>query len=126
MITFFEPATITAVDVLRLGPGPGGMMEWRVHAELATLGGQAATEAASLLARLPDADQARCFLPVYGMRLWTADGGSTEVAICFRCNNGEYEGSLGSGWFTLDGAAPPARELLDLLRSYDPDAAAQA
>ncbi|MDI1465680.1 hypothetical protein QEZ54_32385 [Catellatospora sp. KI3] len=126
MIDFFDPAAVTAVDVLRVSPGWDSVTDWQVHQELATLDPPAATAAALLLAALPEDDPARCFVPVYGMRLWTADGGSTEVAICFRCSNGQYRGHLGSGWFTLDSAAPPSLELLALLRSYDPDAAERA
>lgn len=122
-LPFHDPASlpeIDGVDVLLLPPDyetvprkpaiPGRV--------LARLEGEQARRVAVLWRSLPQAEQMRCHLPRYGVR-FLADQFLFEAAICFECNNISIIDNGKHTWATFDGEAPPARELLTLLRSFD-------
>jgi hypothetical protein len=85
-----------------------------------TWAGEKVRRALELIAALPEAEQMRCFVPSYGIRLRTESSVLAEVAFCFRCHNalafpGEHTPNL-ANWFTFDPDSAPARHLLALFR----------
>lgn len=53
---------------------------------IATLDGDRATELLDLVAKLPNGQLARCFIPGYGIRVHGADEPLFEIAFCFQCD----------------------------------------
>ena len=74
----------------------------------------------ALIASLPEAEQMRCFVPSYGIRLRTETSVLAEVAFCFQCHNAlgvpsAHTANLPS-WFTFDPDSTPAQQLLRMFR----------
>jgi hypothetical protein len=76
-----------------------------------------------LAAALPEAEQARCFIPGYAIRIRDAEGVLAEVAFCFRCRNAKVlwpRATSGAAltWFAFDPDSQPAQQLLRRFRAY--------
>jgi hypothetical protein len=78
----------------------------------------------NLVAALPEAEQMRCFVPRFAVRLRNGPVVLAEVAFCFRCRNAMGIPSPHSPktptWFTFDPDSEPARELLRRFQSLRP------
>jgi hypothetical protein len=76
------------------------------------------------VAALPEAEQMRCFVPGFAVRLRSGAVVLAEVAFCFRCRNAMGVPSEHSpkapGWFTFDPDSEPAQELLGRFRALGP------
>ena len=80
--------------------------------------------ALGLVASLPEAEQMRCFIPRFGIRVRAGATVLAEVAFCFSCHNAKAFPSAHTpdlpDWFTFDPASPPAQELLRLFHACAP------
>jgi hypothetical protein len=130
-----SPRQISDIDLMEIG-----------REQLANWNGQAVIEGAvthtwrgepvgtvlGLVAALPGAEQMRCFMPRYAIRLRRGPTVLAEVAFCFRCRNGRAVSFQPDfdvpGWFTFDPDSTPARQLLSMFRAVGaaPDAGADA
>jgi hypothetical protein len=75
-----------------------------------------------LVAALPDAVPARCFVPGYAIRIRGAEGVVAEVAFCFQCRNAKVlwpraTSDAALTWFTFDPESQPAQDLLRRFRA---------
>lgn len=86
---------------------------------LTRLVGEPAHRVASLWRALLEAEPMRCHLPRYGLRFHGPEL-ALEAALCFRCNNVSIIKNGEHAWATFDGEAAAARELLSIMRSFDP------
>jgi hypothetical protein len=75
------------------------------------------------VAALPEAEQTRCFVPSFAVRLRNGPVVLAEVAFCFRCRNAMGIASEHSPktprWFTFDPDSESAQELLGRIRALD-------
>ena len=70
---------------------------------------------------MPDAEQMRCFVPRFGIRVRSDTTLLAEVAFCFSCRNAmafpsEHTPQL-PRWFAFDPHSSAAQELLRMFRS---------
>ena len=72
-----------------------------------------------LLAELPFAEQMRCHMPAFGLRLDAGTSDETRMSVCFQCNNIYL---AGGGYRTFDGTSTAARTLLQHLMDLAPTA----
>lgn len=73
----------------------------------------------ALLAALPDDEEERCHMPVFGLRLDPGTIDEARMSICFQCNNIYLDGG---GRRTFGGQSTAGRALLDYLLRLAPDA----
>ncbi|MEV4641419.1 hypothetical protein AB0J80_29150 [Actinoplanes sp. NPDC049548] len=116
-----DPGRVREIDVIEIAPQQSRGWDGRTAvrgAVVATWHGEAARTALALVTALPEAEQERCFLPRYAVRLRSGPTVLAEIAFCFRCRNA---GSLSfepdfviPGRFTFDPDSGPARQLLAL------------
>lgn len=113
---------VDRIDVVSIGP----VDNWNRWSTLpgpviGTWPGDRARTVLDLVAVLPESSQARCFLPRYGIRVFSASTVLAEVAFCFRCHNALIVAPESTPhlprWFTFDPASPPGEELLHLFRA---------
>jgi hypothetical protein len=85
-----------------------------------TWDGESVVTVLGLVAALPEAEQMRCFVPGYAIRLRRGPLTLAEVAFCFRCRNALGLPSAHSPqtptWFTFNPDSEPARQLLRLFK----------
>jgi len=130
MPLIIEPEAVGQIDVIAVAPDndwsswrgvPGEVIgRWSSDRVRVVLG---------LVASLPAAEQMRCFVPRYGIRLRAESLVLAEVAFCFRCRNAmvfpsEHTPQLPK-WLTFDPDSPPAQELLRLFRACSPESTQQ-
>jgi hypothetical protein len=93
---------------------------------LGTSTGEQAQAVLELVAALPEAEQMRCFVPRFALRLRRGPVVLAEVAFCFRCHNAlgipSPHNPTTPTWFTFDADSAPAQELLGLFRALGPPA----
>ena len=112
---------VVAVDLER----DGDWSRWRtVPGEvIGTWTGQQAQVVLDLVAALPEAEQMRCFIPRFALRLRSEAVVLAEVAFCFQCHNALGISSRYSpktpAWFTFDPDSEPAQDLLRRFRALD-------
>jgi hypothetical protein len=124
MPTIGDPGRVLVIDVLEIvaeqargwagrSAVPGAVVD--------SWDGEQVDAVLSLVTALPQAEQMRCFVPRYALRLRDAASVLAEIAFCFRCRNGAVvsfeSGFVGPEWFTFDPDSPPALRLLSLLRT---------
>ncbi len=126
MSLVIEPDIVEQIDVVAVAlddewsrwPGVPGEV-------IGTWAGDRVRGALELVAALPEAEQMRCFVPRYGLRLRAGSLVLAEVAFCFSCHNAMVFPSDRlphlPRWFTFDPDSPPARELLRLFRACSPE-----
>jgi hypothetical protein len=73
----------------------------------------------ALLAALPRGSEARCHMPVFGLRLDPGTADEARLSICFECNNIYLDGG---GRRAFDAESAAGRALLDYLLQLAPDA----
>jgi len=112
---------VVAVDLAR----DGDWSRWRtVPGEvIGTWAGEQVHVALDLVAALPEAEQMRCFIPRFALRLRNETVVLAEVAFCFRCHNAlcisSPHGPKTPTWFTFDPESEPAQDLLRRFRALD-------
>jgi hypothetical protein len=124
MPTIADAGRVRSVDILEIAPEQVGGWAGRTAVPGAVVGswtGEQVGAVLSLVTALPEAEQMRCFVPRYALRLRDAATVLGEIAFCFRCRNGatvSFEPEfVGPAWFTFDPDSTPARQLLSLLRA---------
>lgn len=130
-----DPHRVRDIDVIEVAPesirGWDGRTAIRGVVTHAWRGEQVNT-VLGLVSALPEAEQMRCFVPRYAIRLRSGTTVIAEIAFCFRCRNGRaisfQPDFVVSEWFTFDPDSQPARQLLSLFRTTagTPDAAPDA
>jgi hypothetical protein len=125
MPLIIEPEVVGQIDVVAVALDDS-WSRWRgVPGEvIGTWSGDRVRVALGLVASLPEAEQMRCFVPRYGMRMRAESLVLAEVAFCFKCHNAKVFRSDHTpqlpNWFTFDPDSPPAQELLRLFRACSP------
>ncbi|WP_327002980.1 hypothetical protein OHA72_49160 [Dactylosporangium sp. NBC_01737] len=88
---------------------------------IGTWEGERVATVIGLVAALPRAEMARCFVPRYGIRLRRGSQVLAEAAFCFECSNVLLvpitTGARGSDLSGFDTESRPAQDLLELFRS---------
>jgi hypothetical protein len=122
--TIGDPARVLVIDVVEIAAEQARGWAGRTAVPGAVVdswGGEQVGAVLSLVTALPEAEQMRCFVPRYALRLRDAAAVLAEIAFCFRCRNGatvSFEpGFVVPGRFTFDPDSPPAVELLSLFRA---------
>ena len=115
---------ITSVEILLLdGIQPKAfydVLQAAQEAPRTRISGQQAQEIASLWRELPQAMQARCHVPKFGLRFYSTEEWLLEAAVCWECNNVYGRTPSGNFHFEFDATSTPAAALLDLVRQLAP------
>jgi|SRR5947207_848671 len=124
MPTIGDPGRVLAIDVLEIAAEQARGWAGRTAVPgtvLHSWDGDQVDTVLSLVTALPEAEQMRCFVPRFALRLRDAATVLAEIAFCFRCRNGatvSFEpGFVAPEWFTFDPDSPPALRLLSLFRT---------
>lgn len=113
-----EIDAVEIVDLEEVEPLNGvDYMSAATRAPSLRVSGNKAQAIAELWRRLPQASQARCHIPPFGLRFFRGQELVAEASLCWECNNvmgGTWDGAFG---FEFDGQAPASRELLVTLQT---------
>src|SRR5438067_9420652 len=115
MPTIGDPGRVLVIDVLEIVAEQARGWAGRSAAPGAVVDswdGEQVDAVLSMVTALPEAEQMRCFVPRYALRLRDAAGVLAEIAFCFRCRNGAVvsfeRAAWGPEWFAFDPDRPPA------------------
>ena len=72
-------------------------------------------EIVGLWRKLPEAEQARCHVPVYGLQFYVGQALLLEASLCWQCNNIHLRTGIKRRYSTFDRDAPASQRLRDLL-----------
>lgn len=75
-----------------------------------------ASEIAEMWRQLPQAEQARCHVPPYGLRFYGGGRMIVEASVCWQCNNIWTREEGGKSFYTFDASAEVSQRLLEKLR----------
>lgn len=122
-----EPEAVREIDVIAVDldlRGDWGQWSAVPGDVIGTWTNDQVNEVLDLVAALPAAEQMRCFLPRFAVRLRSGPTVLAEVAFCFRCHNAMGIPSPHNPgtprWFTFDPDSEPAQELLRRFRALGP------
>src|SRR4051794_40217453 len=88
MLLIADPHAVRQIDVVAVAPDDDFYRWAALPGEvIATWSGDQVRLALGLVASLPEAEQMRCFMPRFGIRVRADSTVMAEVAFCFSCHN---------------------------------------